>query len=424
MSDKDKNGKGKKQTGADIKKRSVSAPASRPEKKRAVHTDLNSVRKNERSIRNLKKILAVLIVVFVGLGIYVTYPKWLPKLEGIFDKPVSTITNDGELEDGNFPLEQDDASVKIYAVKNSLLAAESHTLTFYDENGKERGSYNHAFSTPVARVSGKRVLVFDSGKTDFKIYNKGGEVYSKSAENDILTASLGEDGTAAVLVSSEKYPTTLLIYDSEGKLIYRYNCTHRIMSAAVDPDGSGCYVTTFASENGEVYSQVRRIDFDSSDEKMISEKLNCLALDCVENSAGNITVVGDSAIYTLDGDGKVISSAAYDGDLTAYAMDEDCTAVSLSGTVKNSGKLIIAQADAKSDESYRVISDTEDVSALEITDKRIIMISPTQALAYTFNGTLAAKATLTREYYGCTYINSGLYLISKHGIDKMAFKME
>ena len=95
MSDKDKNGKGKKQTGADIKKRSVSAPASRPEKKRAVHTDLNSVRKNERSIRNLKKILAVLIVVFVGLGIYVTYPKWLPKLEGIFDKPVSTITNDG-----------------------------------------------------------------------------------------------------------------------------------------------------------------------------------------------------------------------------------------------------------------------------------------------------------------------------------------
>ena len=105
-------------------------------------------------------------------------------------------------------------------------------------------------------------------------------------------------------------------------------------------------------------------------------------------------------------------------------MDEDCTAVSLSGTVKNSGKLIIAQADAKSDESYRVISDTEDVSALEIADKRIIMISPTQALAYTFNGTLAAKATLTREYYGCTYINSALYLISKHGIDKMAFKME
>ena len=52
------------------------------------------------------------------------------------------------------------------------------------------------------------------------------------------------------------------------------------------------------------------------------------------------------------------------------------------------------------------------------------MISPTQALAYTFNGTLAAKATLAREYYGCTYINSGLYLISKHGIDKMAFKME
>ena len=53
---------------------------------RAVHTDINEVRRNEHSIRVLKRIMAALIIVLIGLIVYITYPHWIASLEGIFDR--------------------------------------------------------------------------------------------------------------------------------------------------------------------------------------------------------------------------------------------------------------------------------------------------------------------------------------------------
>lgn len=394
---------------------------------RAVHTDLKNIRKNERSIRRLKRITAVLIVIFVGLIIYVSYPLWLPKLEGIFDKPISTVYNDGKTEDGNFPIDLDDnVSAKIYAVKNNMLAADAHTLVFYDENGKERGSYSHDFSSPIVKTSGKRALVFDSGSESFKVYNKSGEIYSKTAEGSILSGSIGKDGTAAIITTDDKYLATMQVYNPEGKLIYRYNCTHRIMSVTVDSDGSGCYICTFASENGEIYSQIRRIEFDSETEIMLSDKLDCIAIDCVKNTSGNITVIGDVGIYTLNGDGQYVSSYEYSGDLESYALDKGCAAVVTSGKAsskKSSSALIIADADSQDSEAYREIQDVENVKTVKIADERVIVLTSAKAQAYAFSGTLAATVELDREYSDFVYINSALFLQGRQGVDKIGFEM-
>lgn len=391
---------------------------------RAKHTDLISVRKNERSIRNLKRIVAALIVLLIGIAIYMTYPTWLPKLEDIFDKPISTITNDGEVASGNFPITPDEPSaVSIYGVKNNLLAADSHTLTFYDENGKERANYNHVFSKPVTRVNGKRVLVFDSGSDQFRLYNKSGEIYSKSTDNDILTASLGDNGTAAVLTASEKYASSLLIYDPDGKLIYRYDSVQRIMSASVDSGSNSATICTFSSEDGQIYSQVRSIEFDSDGEKMISEKLSCLAVACVKNNAGNYCVIGDTAMYTISSDGTILSQYDYGGTLEDYCADPSCSAVIISSSNKNTSRLIIADADAKDAESYREIPDIHGAKKIRVCEKRVVLLTSDTAYAYSFGASLAATAQLTKEYSDFAYINSALYLLSRHDIDKIGFEM-
>jgi hypothetical protein len=391
---------------------------------RAVHTDLNEARKNERSIRRLKRILAVLIVIFVGLLIYVTYPFWLPKLEGIFDKPVSTIQNDGKTAEGNFPIEPSDPSATdIYAVKNNLMTVDSYNVTFYDENGKERSSYSHAFASPSAKVSGRRVLLFDSGSDGFKVYNKSGEIYSKTAENTILTGSIGEDGTVAIVTSSDKYPSAMQIYDSDGKLIYRYNCIQRIMSAYVTADGSGAYVCTFSSDNGEIYSQVHKISFDSEEEKWVSDSLKGIAVGCIKNSGGRISVVCDGDMYTLDTDGTVLTSYEYGGTLSGFSLTENCAAVLVSGSTGSSDTLVIADADKNDENAYCEITDLSDTQSVGIYDKRVVVTTSSKAISYAFDGTLAATATLEKNYTDFVYINSSLYLLSRQGIDKIGFDM-
>ncbi len=390
---------------------------------RAVHIDIKTVRRNERSIRVMKRLIAFLVVVLVGIGLYISYPYWLPKLEGIFDKPLTTIDNSGKIEGGNFPIAADEAALDVFTLKNHLVAADAHRLTIYDENGKRRGSYDHDFSSPVVRSSGKRALVFDFGSTGFKLYNKNGEVYSKTAENDIMSAALGEDGTAAILVTSDKYASTVLYYNKEGKLIYRYDSTKKVMAVYVTPDGRSSYVCTFSSEQGEIYSQVVRLDLNENGEQMISEEIECLAIGCVLCDDGNIQVAGDNGLFVLSGDGKKIAEYEYSGDLIDFSLNEECSAVILSGSTKNSGKLIIAESGAADGKTFREIACDNTVKQVNVCAERVLLLTSSNVAAYSYDGSEAGRAQLDKEYYRFTYINSALYLSGKHGIDKIKFEM-
>ncbi len=390
---------------------------------RAVHIDIKTVRRNERSIRVMKRLIAFLVVVLVGIGLYISYPYWLPKLEGIFDKPLTTIDNSGKIEGGNFPIAADEAALDVFTLKNHLVAADAHRLTIYDENGKRRGSYDHDFSSPVVRSSGKRALVFDFGSTGFKLYNKNGEVYSKAAENDIMSAALGEDGTAAILVTSDKYASTVLYYNKEGKLIYRYDSTKKVMAVYVTPDGRSSYVCTFSSEQGEIYSQVVRLDLNENGEQMISEEIECLAIGCVLCDDGNIQVAGDNGLFVLSGDGKKIAEYEYSGELIDFTLNEECSAVILSGSTKNSGKLIIAESGAADGKTFREIACDNTVKQVDVCAERVLLLTSSNVAAYSYDGSEAGRAQLDKEYYRFTYINSALYLSGKHGIDKIKFEM-
>ena len=400
--------------------KSVKAP-EKPH--RAVHTDINAVRRNARSIRTLKRVMAVLIVLLIGIVIYITYPDWSPKLEGLFDRPVRTVFNDGDTEGGRFPLEPDNTIMGVYAVKNNLMTTDLHTITFYDVNGEKKASYNHNFSKPVVRTAGKRVLVFDSGAYGFKMYKKGGETYSKTLDNTILTGDVSEDGISVIVTTSDKYASAAKFFDKDGKLIFNYDCTSRIVSVSLTEDGSSCYVCTFSQKDGEIVSQIRRIDLDKSGEQLVSDDLPAIAVGCVRNSSGDIMAVCDTAFYVLGADGKVKSQYEYNGELTSFALDASGAAVLINGNTRKSGRLMIAQAGAAGASTFRELTSDSPVKAVRIFGDRAVLLGSEKAYAFDFTATLTATAEIGREYGDFTYIDSALYLLGKHGVDKIKFEM-
>ncbi len=389
---------------------------------RAVHTDINTVRKNERSIRAMKRLLAVLIVLFVGLSIYVSYPFWLPKLEGVFDKPVSTVTNDGKPAAGNFPITVEE-NTHIDVIKDELVVSDLHTLIFYDSNGKQRASYSHDYADPSAVVKGKRVLVYDISGTGFSLFNKNGELYSKNADDKILTASLGKNGTAAIVESSDRYPSSASFYNKEGKLIYRYDCDRYITDIYIDDSGKNAYICSFASEDGAIFSQISRVELDDNGEKMVSEKLDCLALACIENESGNINVIGDNRLYTLAEDGSIKTQSEYGGELVSYSLDESCVSVLVKSGGRSGCTLLIASADEASESGCRQVADIKNGVSVTVSDDRVLLLTDTDVYSYAYSGTLAASAHLEKEYKETVYFGSAVYLLGSRGIDKIGFEM-
>lgn len=393
------------------------------EQRRAVHTDIKTVRKNERSIRRMKRVIALLTVALVGIAVYLTYPYWLPKLEGIFDRPVTTVHNNGDFEQGNFPIEPAEKTTNIFAVGNLLMTADTHSLIFYDPNGTKLNTYALGFSNPVERVSGKRVLVFDSGRYGFKMFTKKGEQYYKTTDDVILTGSISENGTVAIVTASDKYAASVLFFNKDGKMIYRYNSTARVTAATVTEDGKDAYICTFSSIDGIIYSQVHGLDLSKDGEQMVSENIQTLAIDCTINDAGDIVIAGDTGIYTLSPEGKLVSCYEYGGELKGFALGRRCSAALVEESSDNTQRLIIAKSGADDTGAYREVICSDLAKCVKLSGDRVLLLTSDAVMSYAYSGTLAATAEIGREYVNIDYLDGSVYLAGKHGIDKIKFEM-
>ena len=178
-------------------------------------TDIRAARKKEKNKKLYKKIAAIAVVVAFGVGVYASRGVWVPKLEGILDRPHATIVNDGKKQSGNFPLTFDESSVNVIKqLSDGIVRVDDRNIAFYDESGNKISDNSHNFANPVVRTSGKRVLVYDNGGNSFRVLNKKGELLSKDIDQSILLAEIAPDSTVAVVTQTEKYAAVLTVYDS------------------------------------------------------------------------------------------------------------------------------------------------------------------------------------------------------------------
>ncbi|MGN1133675.1 MAG: DUF5711 family protein, partial [Oscillospiraceae bacterium] len=313
-------------------------------------SDMRKKRQNERNKKLLKKILIILIIIAIGFLAYVLRDHWIYKLEGIFDKKPDVVVNEGKTETGKFPISVNNNSVNIIGELNGLIyTADDSKIYLYNTNGSVYNTLEHGLQTPVLSSAGNRILAFNSGGKTFKVFDKKQELYSKSVDSSILYGKIAKNGNVAIMTESEKYPSSMTVYDKNGTVIYRWSSANRIMNISFDKSGTGCFISTFTTENGIVKSVVHYIKFDSTEEKMTSKKLDTLVIDTLENSNGDIWAVGDDKFYKLDTDGNILLEYEYTDKMISYSINENAAAVTYKGYKSNCGTVAIFNADSDSD---------------------------------------------------------------------------
>ena len=217
------------------KKAEKAEKAERSDEEISNVTDIRAARKKEKNKKLYKKIAAIAVVVAFGVGVYASRGVWVPKLEGILDRPHATIVNDGKKQSGNFPLTFDESSVNVIKqLSAGIVRVDDRNIAFYDESGNKISDNSHNFANPVVRTSGKRVLVYDNGGNSFRVLNKKGELLSKDIDQSILLAEIAPDSTVAVVTQTEKYAAVLTVYDSSGAEIYQWSSSRRILDISFE----------------------------------------------------------------------------------------------------------------------------------------------------------------------------------------------
>lgn len=386
-------------------------------------TDIRAARQREKNKKRIKNLIILVIVAVFALAVYLLRDKWVPKLEGILDRPHATIINDGKKKKGNFPISFDEGAVSsVSRIDNFLVCLDKNRLRIYDENGGESNSFNHNYADPVLKTAKKRMLVYDRGGNSFTVVNRKNEIYSKTVDDRILMAEISDSSSVALVTQDEKYAGVLTVYDPNGTAVYSWSSSSGILSVTFSKDGGGCFITTFNSKDGSLQSVVRYMRFDSTEEIMKSQPLDMLALKALENDNGDFWVVGDVGFCKLDGDGNVIFEYEYSSRLVDFDLTEGCGAVILEGIKRKSAELIIFDSNSDKDEpDSRIYTDDGTPKSLSIENGKIILLKDKIMEAYDFSGNLLATAEVSPEYFDFVFFNENVYFLDYREINKIAF---
>ena len=392
-------------------------------------TDVSMLRKNrkkKKALSFLKKLLILLAIVGAVAAIVFTKDLWYPKLDGILTK-IPAKENSSELAEGEFPISiEGGASYNLLPLDNSIAIVDDSHFFVYNDNGKMIYSAQHTFSRPIMTAFNKKALLYDLGGKSFGLYSKYKNVYSKSTEEPILLARLGNNDIAAVVTKSEKYPSVLMVYDAAGKNIFNYRSVSRIIDVTFNSDSSGCYITSIGTRGGFIVSNILyyrfdKVDYDDNDNPVPvwqTDDLQTLALSVRRYGENNIILFGDTMCAYYDENGNFTDSYEYKRQLVDYSSDGNIAAMLFRNDERRSSELVTIDCFtgtvSEKNLGYEVLN-------VQVSGNTVYMQNRDGIESCTADGESLSSVQLDTDYNDFCRVDSYIYLLGYDEINRIDY---
>lgn len=392
-------------------------------------TDVSMLRKNrkkKKALSFLKKLLIIFAISGAIAAVVFTKDLWYPKLDGILTK-IPAKENSSELAEGEFPISiEGGASYNLLPLDNSIAVVDDSHFFVYNDNGKLIYSAQHTFSRPIMTAFNKKALLYDLGGKSFGLYSKYKNIYSKSTEEPILLARLGNNDIAAVVTKSEKYPSVLMVYDAAGKNIFNYRSVSRIIDVTFNSDSSGCYITSIGTRGGFIVSNILyyrfdKVDYDDNDNPVPvwqTDDLQTLALSVRRYGENNIILFGDTLCAYYDENGNFTDSYEYKRQLVDYSSDGNIAAMLFRNDERRSSELVtidcLTGTVSEKNLGYEVLN-------VQVSGNTVYMQSRNGIESCTADGEPLSSVQLDTDYNDFCRVDSYIYLLGYDEINRIDY---
>lgn len=392
-------------------------------------TDVSMLRKNrkkKKALSFLKKLIIIFVISGAIAAVVFTKDLWYPKLDGILTK-IPAKENSTELAEGEFPISiEGGASYNLLPLDSSIAIVDDSHFFVYNDNGKLIYSAQHTFSRPIMTAFNKKALLYDLGGKSFGLYSKYKNVYSKSTEDPILLARLGNNDIAAVVTKSEKYPSALMVYDASGKNIFNYSSVSRIIDITFNSDSSGCYITTIGTRGGFIvsnmlYYRFDKVDYDEKGNPVPvwqTDDLQTLALSVRPYGENSIILFGDTMCAYYDENGNFIDSYEYNRQLVDYSSDGSIAAMLFKNDERRSSELVtidcLTGTTSEKKLSYEVLN-------VQVSGNTVYMQSRDGIESCTADGEPISSVQLDTDYNDFCRVDSYIYLLGYDEINRIDY---
>ncbi len=312
----------------------------------------------------------------------------------------------------------DSQSFTLY--RQGLAVAGNTSVTVFTASGRQTVGESIRYQNPTAVGSGKYLLVYELGGTQYSLYNSYTQIHKGTTERAILGAAMSPSGYYALITSSHEYPSIVELFDSDFVRINRYSYHSYVTDVALSEKGTRLAVLLSGTEQAEMRSEVRFYEPKKTELSASVRLGNGLGVSCSFTDGGELAALCTDGVYysslkgeltqTLKFEGKKLAGAELapggcglllkrdDGDLLgeavlldkhgkmAYreALKEPISAVAVSG-----GAMFLSCADGvlriRSDgETEKISCETDGRVLLAVDEGRVMLCSSKKADAVRF----------------------------------------
>ena len=323
------------------------ATGSSENSKKPKNVDLGKYRKKKKQSKHLLHLTVILLAVTAFALIWVNADTIFEPFRGIASR-IETKTS----YDIGFPIElpgSSEYSLMKFGDTFSLLT--DTYLYAYDTSGEQLYALKHGYSHPEQTASEKRVLLFDKSAYSFAVYSKASLMYKHELDDKIVSASIGNDGLAAVVTESKRYSNVLYVYDDGGNWKYTKKfADENVMQVCSVGDGEHIIVSTISSAHGDIIANYYRYSIKTTEGHDWKYSLTSNSLPCgMYADKDNVLSVCDNAVISLSQtDGTLNDSTPYNGTLRHFFMNSGNIVLQYNDISANRNVLLIFDENASS----------------------------------------------------------------------------
>ncbi len=383
-------------------------------------TDMRKLRRKRKTKRTVKNLLFIFSVILIAGIIYVTQDKWIGYLDGILERAqVNTPFGEAEIASGNYPIDiSKKTNTEIGTIHNGWSLFADTDFYVYDHSGDISFSVQASYSNPIITSAQKRTLIYDLGGYNFMVCSSKKQVFSKKLTDQILLGAVGEDGSVAIVTSTDKYASYLTIYDRNGSEVFHWADGNMITAVALDSSGKGCLVSSTYAFEGDYRSSVTMLDFSSTDIKLKTQPVKSLtfALGYCDND--RFWLLSDDALYRFSLDGEVTLKYNYEFDLVSYSLNGGICALIFENIGSNHSTIVTATA--YSDDVTQIVSDNA-VNHVLVSDNTVYYNTDSKLYALSSKGESLATIDLDEKYRSFAVLNDSVYLLGYRHVQRLDF---
>ena len=303
-------------------------------------------------------------------------------------------------------------------VGDGLAVASASGIQLLDSSGATVVKEITGMDAPAVAGGKSTALFYDVGGSVCKLASLSGTCVDVDAGRSILSASMGENGSFAVISEESGSKGLVQVFDSAGELLYQwYSGSGYPLRAQVSPDGKSLAVLC-VSDEGSVIHFFRL----SSENELTSVRYDGeLLYDLQYLSGSRLAAIGEDGVRFFAGDGSTLGRYDFDGVyLSAYDLGGSgfATVYLTAYRAGTSGTLLTLDSEGKELGSEEVEGN---LISLSVNGKQILLATSGSLAVYNQNVQLQRQQELLVTAKKALLRSRDLLLLSSYSAEPFRF---